>query len=77
LNAEKTHFQPAKTQKMTISQDYRISNLEVICEEQMTAYIKYHTKHDIETSKISPFYLLFREKSMQKKQIFYLQKRRK
>jgi hypothetical protein len=49
IYAEKTHFQRAKTQKMTISQDDRIKNFEVIYEEQMMAPIQKHTKHDFET----------------------------
>jgi hypothetical protein len=46
IDAEKTHFQAAKTQKMTITQDDRIKNFEVIYEEQMMAPIQNHTKHD-------------------------------
>jgi hypothetical protein len=49
FDAEKTLFQPAKTLKMTITQDVGIKNFEVIYEEQMMAHIQNHTKHDFET----------------------------
>jgi hypothetical protein len=49
IDAEETDFQPAKTQKITISQDDRIKNFEVIYEEKMMAPIQNHTKHDFET----------------------------
>jgi transposase-like protein len=49
IDAEKTHFQPAKTQKKTISQDDRIKNVEFIYEEKMMAPIQNHTKHDFQT----------------------------
>jgi hypothetical protein len=49
IDAEKTHFQPAKTQKMTISQDDRIKNFDVLYEEKMMAPIQNHTKYDFGT----------------------------
>jgi hypothetical protein len=49
INAEKTHLQPAKTQKMAVAQDDRIKNFEVIYEERMMAPIQNHKKHDFET----------------------------
>jgi hypothetical protein len=48
IDVEKMHYQPAKTQKMTISQDVEIQNFEVIYEEQMMAHIQNHTEHDFE-----------------------------
>jgi hypothetical protein len=61
FDADKTLFQPAKTQKMTINQDVGIPNFEVLYEEQMMAPIQNHTKHDIETLKISLIYLFSSE----------------
>jgi hypothetical protein len=55
IDAEKTRFQPAKTQKMTISQDVGIQNFQVIYEEQMMAHIQNHKNHDFETSKFHHF----------------------
>jgi hypothetical protein len=48
FDAEKTLFQPEKTQKMTITQDVGIQNFEVIYEGQVMAHIQNHTKHDFE-----------------------------
>jgi hypothetical protein len=44
---DKTLYQPAKTQKIIITQDVGIKNFEVIYEEQMMAHIQNHTHHDI------------------------------
>jgi tRNA G37 N-methylase Trm5 len=54
---------------MTITQDVRIRNFEVIYEERMMAHIQNHTKHDFETTKISPFYVFSSENSIEKKRI--------
>jgi hypothetical protein len=49
-DAEKTRFQPAKTQKKTnFIHDVGIQNFEVIYEEQVMAHIQNHTKHVFET----------------------------
>jgi hypothetical protein len=39
FDGERTYFQPAKTQKMTINQDVGIRNFEVVHEAQMMAHI--------------------------------------
>jgi hypothetical protein len=49
IDAEKTLFHSAKTQKMIITQDVGIQNFEVTYEEQMMAPIQNHKKHDFET----------------------------
>jgi hypothetical protein len=46
FDAEETLFQPAKTQKMTITQDVGIQNFVVIYEEQMMVQIQKYTKYD-------------------------------
>jgi hypothetical protein len=46
---------------MTISQDDRIKNFEVVYEEQMMAPFQNHTKHDIETKNFTNLPLLLRE----------------
>jgi hypothetical protein len=74
---EENAFQPAKTQKTTISQDVRILNFEVIFEEQMTSHIKKCNKRDFETSEISSFYFPFVENSMWRNLIFNQPKGRK
>jgi hypothetical protein len=49
VDAEKSHFQPAKTKKMSNFSDVGIKNFEVIYEEQVMAHMQYNTKHDFET----------------------------
>jgi hypothetical protein len=44
IDAEKKHFRPQKKQKMTINQQDKIKNFEVIYEEHMMAPIRNHTK---------------------------------
>jgi hypothetical protein len=49
IDAEKTLFQPAKTQKMTNFSGHGIQNFEVIYEEKVMAHIQNHTNQDFET----------------------------
>jgi hypothetical protein len=55
IHAEKTRFQPAKTQKMKNFTGRWNSNFQVIYEEQVMDHIQNHTKHDFEKIKFHHF----------------------